>query len=84
MNKLSFPIKSKMCSDQEKKQVKALINNFIQVIKVVNFNYNSYILDSKNPHLKLDNQKIKTLATKYQTSPQAIDQLIRMRYIMLV
>lgn len=63
-------------------QAQQHISNFLQLTALINHHYHQFIVKIvSNVHLVLDNAKIKQLAIKYQTTPELIDQLIRIKAV---
>lgn len=63
-------------------QAQQHISNFLQLTALINHHYHQFIVKIvSDVHLVLDNAKIKQLAIKYQTTPELIDQLIRIKAV---
>lgn len=63
-------------------QAQQHISNFLQLTALINHHHHQFIVKIvSNVHLVLDNAKIKQLAIKYQTTPELIDQLIRIKAV---
>lgn len=63
-------------------QAQQHISNFFQLTALINHHYHQFIVKIvSDVHLVLDNAKIKQLAIKYQTTPELIDQLIRIKAV---
>lgn len=63
-------------------QAQQRISNFLQLTALINHHYHQFVVKIvSDVHLVLDNAKIKQLAIKYQTTPELIDQLIRIKAV---
>lgn len=69
-------------TDDELQNAKEYIFNFQDLLKVINKNYQNFIVKIvQSKHLVLNNKMVNKLANRYHTTPKLVDQLIRIKRI---
>ena len=69
-------------TNDQLQNAKEYIFNFQDLLKVINKNYQNFIVKIiKSKHLVLNNKAVNELADRYHTTPKLVDQLIRIKRI---
>lgn len=69
-------------TNDQLQNAKEYIFNFQDLLKVINKNYQNFIVKIvQSKHLVLNNKAVNKLADRYHTTPKLVDQLIRIKRI---